>query len=154
VAGDETRGTEAGDGAETERDDGHLREVVAHLFPAGIARHVGATGVLIGFHRAAAACAVDQAHDGNTELARHPLGDHLLLMDRRVRRATAHREVVATHRDRATIYATAAADEVRGLEVEQLAVLVVLRLATQGADLVEAAGIEQSVDTLPYRELA
>lgn len=154
MAGDQARGAQAGDRAQAERDDRHFREIVADLLPAGIARHIGAACLFVRFDRAATAGAVDQPHDGNAELAGHPLGDHLLLVDRRVGGAAAYGEVVAAHRHRPALDAAATTDEVRGLEVEQLAVPVVLRLAAQRADLVEAAGIEQLIDALPYRELA
>ena len=68
--------------------------------------------------------------------------------------APPHGEVVAAYRHGAAVDAAAAHDEVGRHEVGEVAGLVVLRLAGDGADLVERAGIEQALDALAHGELA
>ena len=76
---------------------------------------------------------------GSRSSLRHALGEDRLHGDGGVGRAAAHREVVAQHDDRAAVDPGAAHDAVGGRELGELAVVVVLGLAGDGADLVEAA---------------
>ena len=154
VAGHKPRGAEARDRAEAERDHRHGRHVGHDPVPRRIGRHVGVALRLDRLDRAAAAGAVHQAHQRQAQLVRHLLGHHLLLPDRRVGRAAAHREIVAADHDRPAVDPAAAEHEIRRLERLELAVLAVLGAAGERADLVEAAGIEQRVDALAHGELA
>ena len=104
-------------------------------------------------HRAAAAGAVDQAHDRQAQLVRHLLGTDLLLPNRGVRRAAAHREVVAGRDHVAPVDLAAAEDEVARREALELAVHVVTGASADGADLVERVRVEQARDALTHGEL-
>ena len=124
------------------------------MLPSRIERDERAALGLERLHRAAAARAVDQADDRQPELARHSLRVHLLLEDRRVGGAAAHREVVAGHDDRSAVDAAPPHHEVRGRHVDDVAVVVVGGAAGERADLVEGSGIEQRVDAFAHGQLA
>jgi hypothetical protein len=94
------------------------------------------------------------ASDGQAQLVRHALGEDRLHVDGGVGRATAHGEVVARHDHGPAVDAGAAHNAVRRRELGQLVVGVVLGLAGNGADLVEAALVDQPVDALTHREPA
>ena len=103
VAGDDPGRAEPGDRAEGQRDDGHGGQVGDDPLPARVGRDVRVAGVLERLDRAAAAGAVDEAHDRHPVLVGELLGHHLLGGDRRVGRPAAHREVVAADDDRAAV---------------------------------------------------
>src|SRR5262249_21961247 len=105
-------------------------------------------------HRTAAAGAVDQAHQRQTQLVCHLLRHHLLLPDRRIGGAAAHREVVTADHDRAIVDAAAPEYEIGRLERRDLTLRAVLGAAGKRADLTEAAGIEQRLDALAHGEAA
>src|SRR5690606_12889545 len=119
--------------------------------PAG---QVGAAGRLDGLHRAAAAGALDDPDDRHAHLLRHPLRVALLLLDGGVGRAAADGEVVAGDDDGAAVDGAAADDAVGGRQADQLAVLVIGGTARDGADLAEAALVDQAVDALAHGEPA
>ena len=105
--------------------------------------------------RAAAAGAVNETNERDAQLVRHLLRHHLLLPDRGIRRAAAHREVIAADHDGAALDPSPPEDEVGGLErLDVFAIVAVLRAPRDRADLVEAAGIEQRIDALAHREAA
>jgi hypothetical protein len=103
-------------------------------------------------HAAATAGAVDEAHERQAQVVRHPLREHHLLPDRGVGRPAAHREVVALEHRPAPVDPALPDDHVRGQEVRQLSVLVICALAGDGTGLVEAARVEQPLDALAHRE--
>src|SRR3984893_2581152 len=105
------------------------------------------------FPRPPTAGTVDETDDGDAQLASHLLGVHLLLEDGGVSRAAADGEVVAANHDRPAVDAAAAHYEVGGDDALQLGPLV-LRLAGQLADLVEAAGVEEGCDPFANGEPA
>src|SRR5436190_2099345 len=74
--------------------------------------------------------------------------------NRRVRRATAHRKIVADHHHRAAIDLGAAEHAVRRCQLLEFALFVVFTDAGDGADLVEAAPVRQLVDALTNGEPA
>src|SRR5262245_49048593 len=152
MGGGEMGGAEAGDGAEPERHPRHRRDVVDHRFPAADAGHVGAPGGLDGLHGAAAAGALYQADQRQAQLVGHLLAEQVLVLERGVRGAAAHGEVVAAYHHRAPVDGRSSEDEVRGREALEVVVLVVGRLAGDLADLVEAPGIHELVDPLPNRQ--
>ena len=101
---------------EAERDDGHSGEVLDDPLPTRVERHEAARHRLERLHRAAAAGPVDEPDDRQAQLVRHLLGMDLLLEDRRVGGAAAHREVVAADDDGAAVDAGPSHDEVGGRE--------------------------------------
>ena len=109
---------------------------------------------LDGLDRAAAAGALDDADDRQAQLVGHALGQDRLHRDGGVGRAAAHREVVAQHDHRAAVDLRSPHHAVGRRELGQLVVGVVLGLAGDGADLVEAALVDQPVDALAHREPA
>src|SRR5215472_915184 len=135
-----------------------LAQIVDHDVPARIGRDVGPPGLLVRLYAAAAACAVDQPHQGQAQLAGQPLGVDLLLVDGRIRRPAAHGEVIAADDDPPASDAASSHHAVGRREALQLAVLVHSE-AGQGAVLLEAARVQQTVDPLadgqpPRRVLA
>lgn len=149
VTGDQPDRTEAGDRTERRGHDGHLRQQRDHRVPARVERHVGAAELLERLDGPAASRAVQQADD------RHPLGQRaaldvdLLGDQRKVGGTTFDREVVAGHDDAPAVDPPGAGDDARRHEGGELAV-VVGRRARHGADLGEAAVIEQVVEPLPH----
>ena len=124
------------------------------MFPAGIERHERAPLRLERLDRAAASGTVDEPHDRHPQLVCHAFRVHLLLEDRRVGRAAPHREVIAADNHRTRVDTTPPHDEVRGSDIDELAVVVVRGASGERADLVERARVEQGVDAFPDRELA
>ena len=88
------------------------------------------------------------------QLEREALGVVALGTDRRVGRAAAHGEVVAGHDDRSTVDLGRPEHEVRRRERDQLAVVVVRADPGNGADLVERAGVDETLDALANGQLA
>ena len=119
-------------------------------WPGRLARPAG----LDGLDRAAAAGALDDADDRQAQLLRHALGEDRLHRDGGVGRAAAHREVVAQHDHRPAVDAGAPHDAIGRRQLGELAVRIVLGLAGDGADLVEAALVDQLVDALAHCEPA
>jgi len=66
----------------------------------------------------AAARAFDDAQDRQPPLVRHLLGHHRLLFDGGIRRAAAHREIVAAHDDGPAADAGAAEDAIGREEID------------------------------------
>ena len=116
--GDDARGAEPGARARApRRRPGRVREVLDRQRPSRGAGHVGEAHRLERLDAAAAAGAVDEAHERDAQLVREPLGLDHLLPDRGVGGAAAHGEVVALD-DRAPAVDPALADDhVRGQEV-------------------------------------
>ena len=139
---------EAGDRAEAGGDHRHDGQVVDHVIPAGVHRHVGVPALLQRLHAAAAASALDEADDRQPQLVGELLGVDLLTRDRGVGRAAANGEVVAADDDLPAVDAACASDEVGGHEAFQLADRVVLSLAGQRTDLAERAIVQQGRDPL------
>lgn len=158
VAGGKPRGTEPCDRAEAECDHRHARQVLRReAIPAraaDAARQVRRALGLDGLDRTAAAGAFDDADDGQTEIMRHLLRHQRLCGDRRIRRTTTDREIVADHDHGAAIDARAAEHAVRRRQFLKLAAGIVLTDAGDGTNLVEAAAINQLVDTLPNSQPA
>ncbi len=148
------RGAEASHGAEPEHHARYGGDVRDHPFPARHAGHVGAAGRLDGLDRAAAARALDQTDERQPQLVGHLLAQQMLLLDRRVGRATAHGEVVSADDDGATVDTGATEDEVRRREARQIIGAVIGRLARDLAELVERAGVHERVDALADGEAA
>ncbi len=88
------------------------------------------------------------------QFERESFGALPLAGDRRVGRATAHREIVTGENDRASADFGGAEHEVRRGERAQLAIGVVVGDTCQRADLVKAAGIADRGDPLANRQLA
>ena len=145
VAGHDARRAEARGRAERQRDAGHRRQVLQHVdpFPPVIAGQQRMALGLDVFHRAAAAGAVDQAHDRQPQVARHALGGQRLLEDAGVVGAAAHGEIVARDHHPPPVDQRATEHEIRRGEVLQLAGLVIDADAGRGADLAEGVGIDQ-----------
>lgn len=158
VAGGQTRRAQARNRAEAEGDHRHTREVLRReAIPAGAAdaaRQIGCALGLDGLDRAAAAGALDDADDGQTEVVRHLLRHQGLCRDRRIRRAAAHREIVADHDHGAAVDACTAEHAVRRRHGFQLARGIILTDAGDGTDLVEAALVDQFVDAFPNSQPA
>ena len=105
-------------------------------------------------HRAAAARAVDQAHQRQAQVAGHRSDRQQLVLDTAVVGAAAHGEIVAGDRHRTAADAPAPHDQIGRREVRQFAIRAVLCNAREAADFVERARVEQPVDALAHRELA
>jgi len=105
-------------------------------------------------YRAAAARAVDQAHERQAQVAGHALHRKELVLDAAIVGAAAHGEIVAGDGHRAPVDAPAAEDQVGRREIGQRAVSAVLRDAREAADLVEGTFVQQLVYALAHRELA
>lgn len=84
---------------------------------------------------------------------RHLLGNQRLFADRRVGRAAAHRKVVADHDDRAAVDRGAAHHAIGRGQIDEPALDVVSRAAGYGADLVEAAAVDEAINALAHGEL-
>src|SRR3954454_22485804 len=84
---------------------------------------------------------------------RHLLGHQRLFADRRVRRAAAHREIVADDDNRAAVDKGPAHHAIRRHEFEKPALRVIFGTAGNRADLVKAAAIDKAVNALADREL-
>ena len=136
------------------RTEGHCdhRDVAeqADHRPGRIARDLGAALLLDQTHAAAGALA--QADERQAVLERVVLRVDPFLRDGRLRRAAADRVVVDVERDLAPVDARGADDGVRRPHVEEVAVLVVLALASHHADLEPRPGIDQPVDALARGE--
>lgn len=158
VAGRKARGAQARNRAEAECDHRHAREILRReAIPAGAAdaaRQVSRAFGLDCFDRAAAAGALDHADDGQTEVVRHLLRHQGLCRDRRIRRAAAHREIVADDDHGAAVDARAAEHAVRRRHALQLARGIILTDARNGTDLVEAPLVDQLVDAFPNSQPA
>src|SRR2546426_2121497 len=153
VRGHDAGRTEAGDRAHAGAHHRHLGEEGDDHVPGRVRGHVGALHLVERLDAAAAARAVDEADDGQPQLARHELAVALLVGDRRVGGAAADREVVAADDDTAAVDPSGTQHEVRRHDLDQAAVLVA-GFAGQRARLVEGTGIEQALDALAHRELA
>src|SRR6185295_1238067 len=103
---------------------------------------------------AAAARALDHADEGQPQIMRHALALVVLALDRGVGGAATHGEVVASDHDRPAVDLGAAEHEIRGRELHEVVVLVVLGAAGDLADLVEARGIGELGDALADGETA
>ena len=137
------------------RPDGrHGAHVLHHPFPAAHARHVGAAGGLDGLDRAAAARALDHADQRHAILVGVALDEDVLLLDRGVGRAAAHREVVAGDGDGPAVDLGAAHHGVGRHQVDEVVAAVVLGLAGDAADLAERVLVDQPVDALAHGEAA
>ena len=158
MRGNQARGAEAGDGAETEADDGHGGHLVRHQVKRGrLAQstwQVRASGRLDCLDRPAAARAFDQADDRHAVLGRDLLRHLGLALDGSVRRSATQREVVTGDDHRAAIDQPASEHAVTGHELGDVALEVVRRLAGDAADFLEGARIEHLVDPFPHRQAA
>ena len=159
MAGREPRRAEARHRAEPQRHHRHVAEgrgeiLVAHARVAELTRQVGTPRRLDGLDRAAAARALDDADDRQAQLVGHALGQDRLHVDGGVGRPAAQGEVVAQHDDRPAVDRGATHDAIGRRELGQLVVGVVFGLAGDGADLVEAAFVDQPVDALAHRQPA
>src|SRR5262249_10729212 len=121
--------------------------------PAGIARDVGAPGLLVRLDAATSAGPVDQADDRQPQLPGHALAVDLLSVDAGVGRAATHGEVVAADDHAPAADASRPEDRVSREKAVELAVLV-RRLAGQRAGLGERAAVEQLLDPLAHAEAA
>ena len=112
VRGDQARGAEAGDRAEAQADDRHLRHLVRDQVERGGLRQpagqVGASGGFDRLDRSAAAGAFDQPDDRHAELGGDLLRHLGLALDRGIGRSAAQGEVVAGDNDRAAVHRAAA----------------------------------------------
>ena len=150
MAGGKPSGAETRDRAEPKPDHRHASEVGSRIsVPTGAtdaARQIGRALGFDGLHRPSAAGAFDQADDRQPKIMGHFLGHQRLGRDRSIRRAAAHRKVIADHDHRAAVDLAAAEHAVGRGDVLQLALLVIFRGAGYGADFVKAVAIEQAVD--------
>ncbi len=154
VGSDHARGPQAG---HAPHGRGHDRHLVQHFndgVPGRVGGHVGAADGFEGAHAAASAGAIDQPHDGHLQLARHLLAVALLAADGGVGGAAADGEVVATHHHPPPADAGHPPYEVRGADGDQVALLVVVSLARQGAGFGEGAGVDEPFDAFADGELA
>src|SRR3954452_20625759 len=85
---------------------------------------------------------------------RHLLRHQRFCRDRGIRRAAAHRKVIADHDDGAAVDPGSSEYAVRGRQMLEFAVLVILADAGDRADLVEGLLIDHSGDALSNREPA
>ena len=154
VARGDTACAEASAGSKRQRDDRRARHVGDQPFPGWRCRNVGARVLLERFHRAAAARAVDHAHDRHAVLVGHLLGHQHLAGNGGVRRAAAHGEIIAQDDGRPPVKRGAAKHHRGGEEFGDLLVRAVARLARDLADLVEAAGVGEEGHALAYCQLA
>ncbi len=154
VAGRHPRRAEPGDRPEREGDHGHRPHVVDDEIPRRIRGYVRVAVALQRAHRAAAAGTLDEADQRQPQLVRHLLGGDLLGLDPGVGGAAAHREIVADDDDAPPVEAGPAEHDVGGSEGLEAAAGTVLRLAGDGADLVQAARVDQRVDALAHGEAA
>jgi len=151
VRGHDPRGAQPGDGSQRGGDHRHAGEVVHRDLHAGDERHVGVAHRLQRLDRAAASRPVDEPHERQAQIVRHPLGVDHLLPDRGVGSAAADREVVALHHGGAPVDLPLAEDHVGRQEGLELAAGVVGGSARERARLVEGAAIEERVDALADR---
>ena len=121
---------------------------------ADAAGEVGGARRLDGLDRAAAARALDDADDRQAEFARHLFRHQRLGGDRGVGRAAADGEIVADDHDRPAVDQPAAEHAIRRRERGEVAGGIVLGLAGDGADLVEASRIDEERNALAHRQPA
>ena len=121
---------------------------------ADAAGEVGGAGRLDGLDRAAAARALDDAHDRQAEFARHLFRHQRLGGDRGVGGAAADGEIVADDNDRPAVDQPAAEHAIRRRERGEVAGGIILGLAGDGADLVEASRIDEERNALAHGQPA
>ena len=139
--------------AHASRDHRHLADQFYEHVESGIGRDVGPFHRVERTHAAAASGSVHQPHNRQMQFMREHFRVALLVADRRVGSAAAHREVVAADHHAAPVDSPRAADEVRRHDRHERLPLV-LRRSGNRAVLVKRSGVEQPVDSLAYRELA
>ena len=154
MAGGDARGAEPRHRAERQGDDRHRPHIVDDEVPRRVGGDVGVAVGLQRAHRAAAAGALDEADQRQAELVGHLLGGNLLGLDPGVRRAAADGEIIADDDDAAPVEPRPPEHHVGGAEGGQPAVAVVFRLAGDGADLVQAAAVEERVEAFADGEPA
>ena len=103
VRGNHSRRAQAGHRPQRRGDDRHHGEVLDRQLPAGDEWHVRVAHRLEGLDPAAAAGAVDQAHERQAQLVRHLLRIDHLRHDSRVGGAAPHREVVSLYHCRSAV---------------------------------------------------
>src|SRR5947209_5037029 len=85
---------------------------------------------------------------------RHVFGHQRLRMDRRVRRAAAHGEIVADNHHRAAVDLRPAEDAICRRERAQLVCRIIFGDTGKRADLAKAVLVDEAVDALAYGETA
>ncbi len=153
MAGGHPGGADTGHGSQRQRDRWRNRQVPNHRLPAAHLGYVGSPGHLYGLHGSAAAHAVDETHVGKPQLGGQALCLEPFADDRRVSGTATYREVVSRKNHRAAVDLRGAEHEVGGSELVEIAVVVILSDAGQGADLLERAGIADGGDPLADRQL-
>ena len=151
---DEACRAEARDRAQAQRDHRHATQVRNHLLETRHERHVGRADLLDLGDRSAAAGAVQQAHERQSVFPGHLLELCVLFVVIALRRAAAHGEIVGAHDDGPRVDGATSAEAARRPERDQLAGVVVPRLAGEAAPLAEAAGVEQRLDALTHSQFA
>ena len=154
VARCHARSAQAGHRPQRQAYHRHQAHVLGDELPADHLRHIGALVDLERLHRAAAAGAVNQPNDGQAQFVGHLFGQRGLGPDGSIGRPATHREVITLQHDGPAVESATTDQRVAGVEVEEIALVVVAGLARDRADLVKTAGVQQCVDAFSNRQFA